>query len=282
MTLAAKELHLTQSGVSQHIKSLEEVLEIPLFDRIKQKLVPTSSGRTLFEACSQGLTELETALWNVKGGTQKLSGRIAIGMPIEFGNSILSPLLLRFSKKHPDISYKAFLGYASDMNQLLLDGVLDFAFVDEFKMDPRIKSEKVFDEILELWIHEDLLKSKGPIDHPKKYFESLEVIELKEDAPLLRQWFHHHYKMKNLKLQPKMTLMDVPGVAKYICGGMGAGILPTHMGRQLQKAGEKIQNFKGSGKPLKNTISVTYLKDRTQSLAAKSLLDFLKSQLSKG
>ncbi|MCC6137911.1 MAG: LysR family transcriptional regulator, partial [Bdellovibrionaceae bacterium] len=37
MTQAANELHLTQSGISQHIKSLEDTLDLQLFDRIKQK-----------------------------------------------------------------------------------------------------------------------------------------------------------------------------------------------------------------------------------------------------
>lgn len=47
MTIAAEELHLTQSGVSQHIRSLEESLDIRLFDRIKHKLVPTGEARQL-------------------------------------------------------------------------------------------------------------------------------------------------------------------------------------------------------------------------------------------
>ena len=35
MTQAAVELGLTQSGVSQHIRALEDVLGLSLFDRIK-------------------------------------------------------------------------------------------------------------------------------------------------------------------------------------------------------------------------------------------------------
>ncbi len=49
MTTAAQELHLTQSGVSQHIRSLEDVLGIRLFDRIKKKLIPTTTADILFK-----------------------------------------------------------------------------------------------------------------------------------------------------------------------------------------------------------------------------------------
>ena len=44
MTKAAQVLFLTQSGVSQHIKSLEESLEFALFDRLQKKLVPTEKA----------------------------------------------------------------------------------------------------------------------------------------------------------------------------------------------------------------------------------------------
>lgn len=41
MTLAAQELFLTQSGISQHIKSFEESLEITLFIRNRTMLYAT-------------------------------------------------------------------------------------------------------------------------------------------------------------------------------------------------------------------------------------------------
>ena len=42
MTAAAQELHLTQPGISQHIHSLEDLLERKLFDRVHRKLLPTA------------------------------------------------------------------------------------------------------------------------------------------------------------------------------------------------------------------------------------------------
>ncbi len=55
MTRAAEELNLTQSGISQHIKALEDILKVRLFDRVKQKLLPTAEGKFLYEACTAQL-----------------------------------------------------------------------------------------------------------------------------------------------------------------------------------------------------------------------------------
>ena len=95
MTQAASELHLTQSGVSQHIKSLEDMLGVRLFDRIKQRLVPTQPAGLLYKGCTDALGGLEHALAEIKGGTDRLSGPVNIGMPIEFGNNLILPRLNR-------------------------------------------------------------------------------------------------------------------------------------------------------------------------------------------
>ena len=62
MTQAAKQLHLTQSGVSQQIKALEEALDITLFDRINRRIIPTAEAEILYNLCSQRLDELESAI----------------------------------------------------------------------------------------------------------------------------------------------------------------------------------------------------------------------------
>src|ERR1700722_8954080 len=74
MTEASRELHLTQSGVSQHIKSLEDVLGFRLFDRIKHRLVPTPKAAAFYLHVSQGLLQIEHALVDLKGDVRKLTG----------------------------------------------------------------------------------------------------------------------------------------------------------------------------------------------------------------
>ncbi|MEZ4749064.1 MAG: hypothetical protein R3B54_00135 [Bdellovibrionota bacterium] len=53
------------------------------------------------------------------------------------------------------------------MNGKLLNGDLDFAFVDDFSMDPRVRTERVYDETLELCASPELVNSLGPVSHTK-------------------------------------------------------------------------------------------------------------------
>ncbi len=272
MTTAARELHLTQPGVSQHMKALEDGLGIRLFDRVKQRLVPTAAAAELSEACTHGLAGIEKAITALKGSDHQLSGNVGIGMPIEFGNNILLPLLADFCKKHPAVRVALRYGFATEMNEAVLSGELDFAFVDEFSLDKRIYVDKVYDESLYLCASRELLKNRGVARNTREYFETLEYVDYQAGEPLLRMWFKHHLKARELRLNVRATVMDVQGVARLILSGLAAGVLPGHLVEKLDSAGSRMHTYKGCGKPLKNSISVCYLEERSFSAAARALL----------
>jgi Transcriptional regulator len=52
-TQAAKELCLTQPGISKHIKDLEEYYGTRLFDRLGRSVILTQAGEILFKSTSQ-------------------------------------------------------------------------------------------------------------------------------------------------------------------------------------------------------------------------------------
>ncbi|MCM2323291.1 MAG: LysR family transcriptional regulator [Oligoflexia bacterium] len=281
MTAAAQELHLTQSGVSQHIKALEDMLGTRLLDRIQQKLIPTTAATQLFKRCSSGLAELEKALTELKDSDKRLSGTVAIGMPIEFGNNVVIPLLSKLCRDYPLVRFKVRLGFASAMNEQLLRGELDFAFTDDFPMDRRIKTERIYDEVLELCASARYLATKGAPKNTRKYFETLDYVEYQEGEPILRMWFAHHLNAEHLSLNVRTTIMDVQGIARLILTDAGVGVLPTHLVAKLQREGHRIHLFKGCGKPMKNSISVAYLAERSHSPATLGVLDTLREQLSR-
>lgn len=277
MTLAAKNLHLTQSGVSQHIRSLEESLGAKLFDRVNQRLIPSAFGKSLYEEVNTGLNSLENALHRIQDG-KELSGMVSIGTPIEFGNNLLIPLLSKFSLEHKKVKFQLVMDYASSLNDMLLEGRLDFAFVDDYRMDKRIHTEIVYQEILDLCIMKQSLSSI-PKNADKAWFETLNYVEYKTGEPLLRSWMEHHIKVKNFNPTVKAFVMDVQGIARFITQSDMAGILPRHLHKRLQNEGHALHIFEGSGKDYFNNISAAYIKDRTQSHTTRSLLNWLSKEL---
>jgi len=279
MTQAAAELHLTQSGISQHIKSLEDTLGVKLFDRIKQKLIPTEDGKKFYQQLSPHLHKLEEILLELTNKDNSLRGEVTIGMPVVFGLNIIIPHLAELGKMHPNLKFRVHFDLARGFNSLLLRGDVDFAFVDEFNMDRQIDTQNVYDETLLLCCTKEYLKSKGD-GTGKKYFESLEYIEYDQDAPMVTRWLDHHYKISGPELKMRAVLGDTLGVAKLIKLGLGAGILPGHQVERSKTEGTALHVFEGkNAKELKNRISVAFVKGRSWSSAVQESYNFLVKKL---
>ena len=275
MTKSAQELFMTQSGISQNIKHLEEILNLKLFDRIKQRLLPTEKATILYKNCTKNLHEIEKTLLDVTGKNEELMGRVSIGLPIEFGNNLVLPLLADLGTKYPKITYKIKYGLGFSINDELLNGGLDFAFVDNFNFDKRIKLKKITDETLVMCASESYIKQKGPVKNTKEYFQDLDFVDYLPDAFVIKSWFRHHFKMTQLQLNLRASLFDVSGLSRMIILGMGVGVLPLYFVETLKKRGHKFYLFKGCGKPLKNAISVAWLEGKTKGAASDFIFNHL-------
>jgi DNA-binding transcriptional LysR family regulator len=282
MTAAAEELHLTQSGISQHIRALEEVLEKKLFDRVKQRLIPTAAAEAFFDRVLRGLDEIEAGLRDLSGESTKVRGTVRIGIPLEFGHDVVVPLVGKLQAQYPEIKVKMQVGLGPRLNDLILLGELDFAFVDELITDKRVLLEGVYNEDLELCVSQDLLKkSKGYQSQSRKFFETLPFVDYESGEPLLRKWFQHHFAHKGMDLTVRAYVEDAYCISQLIVSGVGAGILPGALVQSLIKAGKKIYVFPGRGKPLKSGISIASIRERSYSLAASVALKFLKENIAK-
>lgn len=281
MTKAAALLNMTQSGVSQNIKNLEELLDVVLFDRIKQKPVPTAKAHQLSKICGPYLQQLEDTLSEIKGLEIELRGKVHIGIPIEFGNSIVLPLLAKWLEQHGEIEVRLTYGWASAINNLLLEGGLDFALVDHYGFDSQIKLEKVWDETLLLCCSKDYLKKVGPYKHHRDFYQKCDYIDYAETGDLLQDWFKHHLKGHGPDLKIRASLMDVQGLARLVINGAGLGVLPETTVLQIRNRGEDVVVLEGSGKALHNPISMASIKDRTLSKVARTTMNYLRDEIIK-
>jgi LysR family glycine cleavage system transcriptional activator len=98
---AAAELSLTAAGVSQHVRTVENWLNVPLFVRQTRGVALTAAGREFGGAVTQGLGHIETAASQLR--LEIHSRPIGIACIASMATRWLIPQLPRFRAAYPDI-----------------------------------------------------------------------------------------------------------------------------------------------------------------------------------
>ena len=99
---AAESLHLTQGAVSKRILELEDALGVPLFVRVRRKLLPTPAAQRYSAALRPLLAQVEAAtleLITAAGG----GGALRLSTLPTFGAKWLIPRLPAFVAAHPRV-----------------------------------------------------------------------------------------------------------------------------------------------------------------------------------
>ncbi len=101
-TGGAQALNVSQSAVSRHIISLEELLGRKLFDRSGARLALTTAGETLLPEVTKAFDRLEATM-NAISGNAPGSRPIRIHIPPSLLHQIALPMIQDFHAEHPDI-----------------------------------------------------------------------------------------------------------------------------------------------------------------------------------
>jgi len=103
-TLAAAELHLTQSSVSRQIAALERQIGKPLFVRRTRALELTPAGERLHAAVRGALVEIDRTVAQLRG--TGAAPRVTIATYASFASLWLGPRLAAFQRDHPGIDIR--------------------------------------------------------------------------------------------------------------------------------------------------------------------------------
>ena len=139
-TAAARREHATQSGVSQHIRKLEDTLRTKLFARDRGKVLPTPAGDTYYRHCIELLNTHSKATSAVRRQGAGLTGSIVVGLMPTMTRCVLAPTLARFIEKNPNMVVRVVEGYSASLTEQVQAGELDFGVVPAFSGAPGLKS----------------------------------------------------------------------------------------------------------------------------------------------
>jgi LysR family transcriptional regulator, nitrogen assimilation regulatory protein len=139
-TGAAQRERATQSGVSQHIRKLEDELGVRLFTRSKGQVQPTPAGDSLYLKCVDILRLHDAARKAVMSYGKGLEGRLVVGLMPTMTRSVLAPVLARFGEDNPNVSVNVIEGYSATLTQQVRAAEIDFAIVPAFACGPGLNS----------------------------------------------------------------------------------------------------------------------------------------------
>ena len=133
-TAAARELHISQPAVSQHIRQLEVHYGCPLFTTQTRMVSPTPAGELLFERLSvmandERRIEEEIGLL-AEDGTTSAAHPLRFGCTRTVADYLAPRLLAGHAAHHPDQRILMTCGNTRELLDSIREGALDFALVE--------------------------------------------------------------------------------------------------------------------------------------------------------
>lgn len=127
LSSAAAEVHRSQSAVSMQLKKLESTLGLRLIDRNSRRLELTPDGQTLLSYARRILdlhAEAQVALRR-----EQLTGRVRLGVPDDYAEKYLTPVLRRFAPQHSGVEIELICEQSTSLIPRIAKGELDIALV---------------------------------------------------------------------------------------------------------------------------------------------------------
>jgi LysR family hydrogen peroxide-inducible transcriptional activator len=159
---AAENCFITQPTLSMQIKKLEEDLEIIIFDRSKQPLIPTDVGARIIEQARIVLKESEEITNIVKEHKNQVSGMLRIGIIPTLAPYLLPIFIGNYKKKYPNIFIKVTEATTENIEELLSKDLIDVGIlVTPLNQEKIIEKPIFYEEML-------IYANKGHVLHSQK------------------------------------------------------------------------------------------------------------------
>jgi DNA-binding transcriptional LysR family regulator len=243
---AARALSISQSSITEAIKSLEDDLGVTLFDRKARGIVITHKGSAFLRHARQILTDVASARQAFEGVAEESTGRLTLGVTSLVAGYVLSDLLARFRRAFPQTEINIIEDSGAYLQHLLIGGELDVAVLLTSSVRDRLALyvETLLVSPYRLWL---------PLGHPLAQLEAIELDAL-ADWPLIQLTGDEiegstRDLMQAMTKPPKIMFRtrSVEAVRSLVATGAGLAILPSLTYRPWSLEGDRIEMRDVSG-----------------------------------
>jgi DNA-binding transcriptional LysR family regulator len=108
-TRASKASGIPIATLSRRVTLMEKRFGVRLIQRTTRRLALTEPGRRYLERCERIVQDAAAAQELLKEAAKRLTGRLRLSMPVEFGLTLIAPIIDEFGRLYPEIAIDADL-----------------------------------------------------------------------------------------------------------------------------------------------------------------------------
>ena len=276
-SLAAERNFITQSAVSQQIRTLEEKFKRRLLERVRgrREIKLTPAGEVFYRECKNVLAAYDQLNESLRGLVGKIGGTVKVATVYSVGLHEMPAKVGEFMTKFPaakiDLEYSRTTKVVRDvLNGTVELGVLAFP-------EPRRGLTIVN-------MPEDRLVLICPLDHKfakraqvkTKELNGMDFVLFERDTPT-RKAIDRILKAHGVEVKKVAEFDNIETIKRAVQVGFGLAILPQPSIKDELRSGQ-LAVVKLAEKEWTRPVGVIYRTDRSLSLAAKKFVQLLEQE----
>jgi DNA-binding transcriptional LysR family regulator len=272
-TQTARELHLTQSGISHSMKALEAEIGCRLLDRLSKKVVLTQAGEQLLQSAEKILVEMESAREALTHLGKWGRGRLRLGASTTACQHILPAVLREFKESFPEHAITVEPGDTPEVVQALLQQRIDLALAldsgeAQLEFHPLFTDELHFIvAALHPWAKTGQVeRAEIPRQNYILYHKRSITFRLIED----------YFRRERLVLHRVIEVGSMEATKELVKLGVGVSLLAPWIARKEIEDGSLVALPLGR-KKLQRRWGISYWRGRRLTLAEETFVGLCKS-----
>ncbi len=227
LTEVGNALYTSQSGVSKHIKDLEDELGIELFIRKGKRLLGlTDPGKELLGIVERMLLDAKNIKQLAEQFSQSDKGQLTIATTHTQARYALPKVVSQFKKAFPKVHLALHQGSPNEIAEMLSDGRADIGIATEaISQIPELATFPYYS-----WHHAVIVPKGHPLEKLKKI-----TLEDLAEHPIVtyhegftgRQIIDETFLKANITPDIVMSALDADVIKTYVELGLGIGIIAS-------------------------------------------------------
>ena len=229
-TQTARELNLTQSGISHSMKALESEAGCRLLDRLGKKVALTQAGEQLLQHTEKILAEMAAARFSLAQLGKWGRGRLRLGASSAACQYVIPTVLREFKESFPEHVITLEPGDTSALLDALRHHRIDLALTLEAEQEPQLKFHPLFTDELHFLV--------GAL-HPWAQAGQVERLEIPRQNHIIYskrsvtfRLVEDYFRREKMVLNTVIELGSVEAIKELVKLGLGVSILAPWVARR--------------------------------------------------